>query len=130
MHDAMRRRILRKLETLPEPQLYQVLDYLEFLESRYNRGIPDETTPLQKLAERLEDGLRKGNVNPSNVREAFQLISTADRVLQSVSARGRQLLDELQSTPPAPSPPPAAPPKPPTEPGEGRAPGGEELRGS
>jgi hypothetical protein len=100
MHDAMRRRILRRLEALPETQLYQVLDYIEFLESRYNRGVPEETTPLQKLAERLEDGLRKGNVNPANVREAFQLISTADRVLSSVSARGRQLLEDLQ-TPPA-----------------------------
>jgi hypothetical protein len=98
MHEAMRKRILRRLETLPETQLYQVLDYIEFLESRYNRGIPEETTALQKLAEKLEDGLRKGKVNPSNLREAFQLISTADRVLSSVSAAGRQLLDELQST--------------------------------
>jgi len=96
MHEAMRKRILRRLETLPETQLYQVLDYIEFLESRYNRGIPEETTALQKLAEKLEDGLRKGNVNPSNLREAFQLISTADRVLSSVSAAGKQLLDELQ----------------------------------
>jgi len=97
MHEAMRRRILRRLETLPETQLYQVLDYIEFLESRYNRGIPEETTALQKLAEKLEDGLRKGKVNPSNVREAFQLIATADRVLSSVSAAGKQLLDELQA---------------------------------
>ncbi|TVP44054.1 MAG: hypothetical protein EA350_12405 [Gemmatimonadales bacterium] len=97
MHEAMRRRILRRLETLPETQLYQVLDYIEFLESRYNRGIPEETTALQKLAEKLEDGLRKGKVNPSNLREAFQLISTADRVLSSVSAAGKQLLDELQA---------------------------------
>jgi len=96
MHEAMRKRILRRLETLPESQLYQILDYIEFLESRYNRGIPEETTALQKLAEKLEDGLRKGNVNPSNLREAFQLISTADRVLSSVSAAGKQLLDELQ----------------------------------
>lgn len=97
MHEAMRKRILRRLETLPEAQLYQVLDYIEFLESRYNRGVPEETTALQKLAEKLEDGLRQGKVNPSNLREAFQLIATADRVLSSVSAAGRQLLDDLQA---------------------------------
>jgi hypothetical protein len=96
MHEAMRKRILRRMETLPEAQLYQILDYIEFLESRYNRGVPEETTALQKLAEKLEDGLRKGKVNPANVREAFQLIATADRVLSSVSAAGKQLLDELQ----------------------------------
>ncbi len=120
MHEAMRKRILRRLESLPEAQLYQILDYIEFLESRYNRGVPEETTALQKLAEKLEDGLRKGKVNPSNVREAFQLIATADRVLSSVSAAGKQLLDELQGAEaeapgekrPSPSPPRPSPPRP------------------
>jgi hypothetical protein len=111
MHDALRRRILRKLETLPEAQIYQVLDYIEFLESRYNRGIPDDATAFQKLAERLEDGLRKRTVNPANLREAFQLIAAADRVLSSVSSAGKQLLDELQGSgedPPLDSPAPGS----------------------
>lgn len=97
MHDALRRRILRRLETLPETQLYQVLDYIEFLESRYNKGPVPDATGLQRLAERLEDGLRKRTMNPSNLREAFQLISAADRVLSSVSEAGREILAELQS---------------------------------
>ncbi|TVP76904.1 MAG: hypothetical protein EA352_04810 [Gemmatimonadales bacterium] len=105
MNDMLRRRILRRLETLPEEQLYQVLDYIEFLESRYNRGGVSDASGLQRLAERLEDGLRKRTVNPSNLREAFQVISAADRVLSSVSTAGRQILDELQVGP---------------EPGEGR----------
>jgi hypothetical protein len=96
MHDALRRRILRKLDTLPEAQLYQVLDYIEFMESKYNRGVPEEATTLQRLAERLEDGLRKGRVSPTNLREAFQIIASADRVLSSVSSAGKQLLQELQ----------------------------------
>lgn len=97
MHDALRRRILRRLETLPETQLYQVLDYIEFLESRYNRGPVTDASGLQRLAERLEDGLRKRTMNPSNLREAFQLISAADRVLSSVSEAGREILAELQA---------------------------------
>jgi hypothetical protein len=96
MHDVLRRRILRKLDTLPEAQLYQVLDYIEFIQSRYGRGEPEDVRGLQRWAEKLEDGLRKRTVNPSNLREAFQLISAADRVLNSVSEAGRQLLDELQ----------------------------------
>jgi hypothetical protein len=99
MNDVLRSRILRKLESLPDPQIYQVLDYIEFLESRYNRGIADDATTLQKLAERFEDGLRKRTVNPANLREAFQLISAADRVLSSVSSAGRQILDDLQLPP-------------------------------
>ncbi|TVP58821.1 MAG: hypothetical protein EA351_02635 [Gemmatimonadales bacterium] len=99
MNDVLRTRILRKLESLPEDRIYQVLDYIEFLESRYNRGVVDDATALQKLAERFEDGLRKRTMNPSNLREAFQLISAADRVLSSVSNAGRQILDELQIPP-------------------------------
>ncbi len=99
MHDALRRRILRRLDTLPEAQLYQVLDYIEFLESRYASGEVTDATGLQRFAERLEDGLRRRTVNPSNLREAFQLISAADRVLSSVSEAGRQLLEDMQ--PPA-----------------------------
>lgn len=99
MNDVLRRRILRKLESLPEAQIYQVLDYLEFLESRYNRGTVDDATALQKLGERFEDGLRKRTMNPAKLREAFQLISAADRVLSSVSTAGRQILDDLQIPP-------------------------------
>ncbi len=95
MHEALRRRILRKLETLPEARLYQVVDYIEFLESRYSEGSSEETSSLQKLAERLEDGLRGRTVSPSRLREAFQLISAADRVLSSISEAGREIFSDL-----------------------------------
>ena len=32
MHDILRERLIRKIETLPEDQVYQTLDYIEFLE--------------------------------------------------------------------------------------------------
>lgn len=96
MHDTLRRRILRRLDTLPEAQLYQILDYIEFLQSRYATRASEDPGGLQRWAEKLEDGLRKRTVNPGNLREAFQLISAADRVLNSVSEAGRHLLDELQ----------------------------------
>ena len=95
MHDTLRRRILRRLETLPENKLYQVLDYIEFLESQYARTAPEAASGLQKLAERLEDGLRKRTLSPSSLREAFQLISAADRVLGSVAEAGREILGDL-----------------------------------
>jgi hypothetical protein len=37
MHDILRERIWRKLQALPPEQVYQVLDYLEFLEAKYAR---------------------------------------------------------------------------------------------
>jgi len=99
MHDTLRRRLLRKLESLPELQLYQVLDYIEFLEGKYGEGgLQEETSGLQRFAEKLEDQLRRRTVNPANIREAFQLISAADRVLSGVSSAGKQLMQELNGT--------------------------------
>jgi hypothetical protein len=99
MHDVLRQRLLRRIESLPDEQIYQVLDFIEFLESKYARDLQVEATGLQKFAEGLEDKLRKKAVSPSTIREAFQLIAAADRVLSNVSAAGKQILTEL-GTPP------------------------------
>lgn len=95
MHDVLRQRLLRRIESLPEAQVYQVLDYIEFLESKYARDAQVEASGLQKLAEGLEDKMRKKAMNPATIREAFQLIAVADRVLSGVSTAGRQILSDL-----------------------------------
>ena len=111
MHDVLRQRLLRRIESLPDEQVYQVLDFVEFLESKYARDLKIETSGLQKFAEGLEDKLRKKAVSPSTIREAFQLIAAADRVLSSVSSAGKQILSELGAAVPdeaggdKPSPP-------------------------
>jgi hypothetical protein len=95
MHDVLRQRLLRKIESLPDERIYQVLDYIEFLESKYATPVNVEASGLQKFAEGLEDKMRRRAVNPSTIREAFQLISAADRVLSGVSSAGRQILNDL-----------------------------------
>ncbi|HET9947695.1 MAG TPA: DUF2281 domain-containing protein [Longimicrobiales bacterium] len=95
MHDVLRQRLLRRIESLPDEQIYQVLDYIEFLESKYGTAGTVEASGLQKFAEGLEDKLRRRAVSPSTIREAFQLISAADRVLSGVSSAGRQILADL-----------------------------------
>ena len=96
MHDVLRARVVRKIESLPEAQVYQVLDYIEFLESRYDSGEAESgPSGLQRLAEGIEDRLRNSSFNPSNLREAFQVVAAADRALSGVARAGRQLMDEL-----------------------------------
>jgi len=97
MHDVLRQRLLRKIESLPDAQMYQILDYIEFLESKYATAEAVEASGLQKFAEGLEDKLRRKAVSPSTIREAFQLISVADRVLSGVSSAGRQILTDLNT---------------------------------
>jgi hypothetical protein len=99
MHDVLRQRVIRRLESLPEEQIYQVLDYIEFLESKYARSMQVEASGLQRFAEGLEDRLRKKALSPHTLREAFQLIAAADRVLSSVSSAGREILNELSARP-------------------------------
>jgi len=98
MHDVLRTRLLRKLESLPEDQVYQILDYIEFLESKYAPDLSSETTGLQSFAEKLEDQLRRRTVSPASLREAFQLISAADKVLSNVANMGRELLGEMNGS--------------------------------
>jgi hypothetical protein len=98
MHDVLRTRLLRKLESLPEDQVYQVLDYIEFLETKYARDVSVEASGLQSFAEKMEDQLRRRTVSPSSLREAFQLISAADKVLANISNVGKELLGELNGS--------------------------------
>ena len=99
MHDVLRARLLRKIESLPEEQVYQVLDYIEFLESKYAEEAPGEASGLQSFAEKLEDQLRKRTVSPSSLREAFQLIASADKILSNVTNVGKELLGDLNGGP-------------------------------
>ena len=98
MHDVLRTRLLRKLESLPEEQVYQILDYIEFLESKYAKDVSEEASGLQSFAEKMEDQLRRRTVSPSSLREAFQLISAADKVLSNVSKMGKELLGDLNGS--------------------------------
>lgn len=119
MHDVLRQRLLRKLESLPEAQLYQVLDYIEFLESKFARTGQVEPSALQRFAEGVEDRLRKKAINPATLREAFQLIAAADRVLADVSSAGKQILDELGGLAEPPPPRKRVAPRRPGAPGPG-----------
>mgnify|MGYP001269776754 CR=1 FL=1 len=95
MHDILRERLIRKIETLPEEQVYQTLDYIEFLEGKYSAEDGEEASGLRRFAEAVEDKLRKRSMSPAKLREAFQLLSAADRVLSNVSSAGRKLMEEL-----------------------------------
>ena len=96
MHDVLRARVMRILESLPEAQVYQVLDYIEFLDSKYGSpGEQKQAGGFQRLAEGIEDGLRNRSLDPSRLREAFQVFAAADRAMSGVAKAGRQLLDEI-----------------------------------
>jgi len=121
MHEVLKDRIQRRLETLPEDRLYQVLDYIEFLESKYAERQAPGPNVFQRFAEGVEDTLRAGNVSASTVAEAMGFMSKAMGVLSGVAAAGKSVASDIAGAtkprPPAAAPPaeaakPADPPKP------------------
>jgi hypothetical protein len=91
MHDILRDRIMRKLEVLPDERLYQVLDYIEFLESKYAPGRAGRADGLQRFAEKLEDSMRMRNVAPKVISGTVGAVGTARRVLLDVAGAGREI---------------------------------------
>ena len=119
MNDLLKDRIMRRLEVLPEDRQYQVLDYIEFLESKYAQRQSPGPNVFQKFAEGVEDTLRAGNVSASTISEAMGFMSKAMGVLNGVAAAGKSVASDIVSpakpraaTAPTATPPPSEPPKP------------------
>lgn len=91
MEEVTRKRVLRMLERLPEEQLYQVLDYIEFLELKYARETARKPDAFQEFAERVEDSLRMRSVAPRAMKGTMRIMSTAGRMLDGVRDLGKGL---------------------------------------
>jgi hypothetical protein len=105
MHDILKERVSRKLDALPLDQVYQVLDYIEFLEARYAKERAAQPDALQKFAERVEDSLRMRSVAPKVISGTVGLLGTAHRVMRTVSDAGRGIIDgAAAATAPGPAP--------------------------
>ncbi len=98
MNDQLRDRLLRKLETLTDERGYQVLDYVEFLESRYATKPESPTSVLTRFAETVEDTLRAGKVSASAISETMSFMNKAMGVLNGVAAAGKSVVSDVSGT--------------------------------
>jgi hypothetical protein len=116
MNEHLRDRILRKLESMSDERGYQVLDYAEFLESRYaDRPAPSANT-FTRFTEAIEDKLRAGKVSASAIAETIGFMNRAAGALNNAVEAGRAAANEIVSQsaranrPPSAAPPAAPPP--------------------
>lgn len=116
MNDLLRQRILRALETLPEERAYQVLDYIEFLESKYaERQRP--TGFLAKITETVEDTMRAGKLPIQAISGTMGVMDSATKIMKGLAAAGQAVVEEAVSIANAPPSKPATPaPAPKSEP--------------
>src|SRR3569623_1831311 len=116
MNETLRDRILRKLETLSDERGYQVLDYVEFLESRYAERQSPNANTFTRFTEAIEDRLRAGKVSASAIAETVGFMNRAARVLNNAIETGKTvapaLVDKARTVTesrPAPNTPPTTP---------------------
>ena len=107
MNDILRERLLRRLEALSEEKVYQVLDYVEFLESKYAER-PAGAPAFQKVAETLEDTMRAGRVPITIIKGTMDAVGKAGKFFEGLEAAGKAAVDEARKKPAAPAedPPP------------------------
>jgi len=98
MNEHLRDRILRKLETLSDERGYQVLDYVEFLESRYAERTSPNASVFTRFTEAIEDKLRAGKVSASAIAETVGFMNRAASVLNNAVETGKNMATELVNT--------------------------------
>ena len=102
MNTYLRDKMLQKLETLSDERGYQVLDYVEFLESKYaERASPpagaSAGNPLSRFAEAVEEKLRAGKVSATTIAETMGFMNKALGVLNGAAAAGKSVASDLMS---------------------------------
>jgi hypothetical protein len=133
MNDILRERLVRKLDTLPDEKIYQILDYIDFLESKYAAKPSAAPNPLKRFAEGVEDTLRAGKMSANVIGGTMNVMTKAVGVLTDVANAGKSVATEIagvassvtSAKPPAtrstdPAANPASPAQPPTPPPGGQ----------
>src|SRR5690606_33321864 len=115
MNPVLRERIIRKLDSLPDDRVYAVLDFIEFMESKYAARQGTSANVFQRFAEGMEDTLRAGRVSAATIGETMNYLSKAMGVLSGAVAAGKSVATDVldaatrppgrPSEPGTPSPP-------------------------
>lgn len=113
MNDILRDRLMRKLDIMPEEKLNQVLDFIEFLDSKYAPRNSPAPNPLTRFAEGVESTLRAGKVSANAISGTMNIMNKAVGAISEVAAAGKSVATGIidaasgssDATPPAAHPP-------------------------
>lgn len=132
MNEHLRERIVRKLDALTDERGYQILDYVEFLESKFAERQNPQGNAFTRFTEAVEDRLRAGRVSASAIAETMNLLNRAANVLNGAVAAGKSVASDIVTVATTPrssgttaasaTPPTAAPATSPAPPKEASSP--------
>ena len=95
MNENLKTTIAQKLDNMTDESGRQLMDYIEYLESKYNRSSRERST-FERLAENVEGTLRSSKIGEAAVKGTGGIIDVAGTVARSFAAAGQAVLDELQ----------------------------------
>jgi hypothetical protein len=93
MDDLLKQRISRLLETLDDEKAYQLLDYAEFLTSKY-AGRTEPQGLLAKITSTVENTLRAGKLPVQAITGTMSVMDSAAKVMKGLAAAGQAVVDE------------------------------------
>lgn len=103
MDDLLKKRIERAMDGLPDDKARQLLDYIDFLKSKY----ADRTarpSAMTRIADGVEDTMRVGKLPFAAIKGTRDVLDTAEKVVKGLADAGRTVVDEIQEqlrTPPS-----------------------------
>jgi len=93
MNDLLKQRINRVLDGLSDERGYQVLDFIEFLDSKYaERSRPGGI--FAKVTEAVEDTMRAGKLPIQAISGTMGLMDSAAKVMRGLAAAGQAVVEE------------------------------------
>jgi hypothetical protein len=93
MNELLKQRIARRLEALSDERGYQILDYVEFIESKYAERSAAGGF-FSKLTETAEDTMRAVGLPIKAVSGTMGLMESAGKVMKGVAAAAQSVVDE------------------------------------
>lgn len=94
----LRDRILRQLDTLSDEKGYAVLDYVEFVATRYGAKETSAASLFSRFTDGIEDTMRAGKLSASAISQTMGLLNQAVGVLGGVAAAGKSVASDIVST--------------------------------
>ena len=93
MNDLLKQRIARLLESLGDERGYQILDYIEFLDSKYaERARPGGL--FARITETVEDTMRAAKLPVQAISGTASVMDSASRIMKGLAAAGQAVVDE------------------------------------
>jgi hypothetical protein len=93
MNDLLKQRIIRLLDAASDERGYQILDFVEFLDSKYaERSQPDGF--LSKITSTVENTMRAGKLPMQAITGTMGLMDSAAKVMKGLAAAGQAVVEE------------------------------------